>query len=128
MNALRKIHAALVPGGLVIDTQPVSACPLIEADAGELGTLDMREWARTIDVVDRLVEQTISGGRFAVEEQRRFVVTDAYDTGAEFVAEVREWAGTHIDDAFAERVAMERLPVRLHQEVRLGVLRTLPLV
>jgi hypothetical protein len=41
------------------------------------------------------------------------------------VAEVREWAGAHIDGAFAERLAEERGPVQLHQEVRLRVLRAL---
>jgi hypothetical protein len=106
----------------------VSAHPPIEADAGEIGTLDMREWAGTIEKVDRRVAQTIRDGLFALDEELRFVVTDAYDEGAEFVAEVREWAGTQIDGAFAERVAMERPPVRLHQEVRLRVLRALPLV
>jgi hypothetical protein len=125
VNALRQIHAALVPGGRVIDTQPVSAQPPIEAEAGDLGTLDMREWARTIATIDGQLERAIGDGLFALEEECRFVVTDSYDDGAEFVAEVREWAGTHIEDAFAQRLAQERGPVQLHQEVRLRVLRAL---
>ena len=125
MNALSQIHAALVPGGRVIDTQPVSARPPIEAEAGDLGTLDMREWARTIATIDGQLERAIGDGLFALEEECRFVVTDSYDDGAEFVAEVREWAGTHIGDAFAQRIAQERGPVQLHQEVRLRVLRAL---
>jgi hypothetical protein len=56
VNALRTLHAALVPGGLVVDTQPVSTHPPVEADSGELGTLDMREWGRTSQEID---------GRFA---------------------------------------------------------------
>jgi hypothetical protein len=123
VNALRKIHAALVPGGLVIETQPVSAGPAIEAQAGELGRLDMHEWAKTIDAVDERIAQAIRYGLFVVDDERRFIVTDAYDDGAEFVSEVREWAGTHVDDALAERARHEQGPVRLHQEVRLRVLR-----
>ncbi len=125
MNALSQIHAALVPGGLVIDTQPVSAQPPIEAEAAPLGRLDMRSWAQTIATIDGRVEQAIGDGVFQIEEERRFVVTDGYDDGAEFVAEVREWAGTHIEDAFAARLATERRPVQLRQEVRLRVLRAL---
>ncbi len=85
----------------------------------------MREWAQTIETIDGRVEQVIGDGLFALEEERRFVVTDGYDDGAEFVAEVREWAGTHIEDACAQRLAQERGPVQLHQEVRLRVLRAL---
>jgi hypothetical protein len=67
VNALRRLHAALVPGGLVIDTQPISARPPVEADGIALGTLDMRAWRRTVDAVDRLVAETIDVGLFSVE-------------------------------------------------------------
>jgi hypothetical protein len=125
VNALTRIHAALVCGGRLVDTQPVSARPPIETEVGALGTLDMREWAQTIETIDRRVEQAIGDGLFAVDEECRFVVSDSYDDGAEFVAEVREWAGTRIEQPFAERLATELRPVRLHQEVRLRVLRAL---
>ena len=125
MNALTRIHAALVSGGRLVDTQPVSAQPPIETEAGALGTLDMREWAQTIETIDRRVEQAIGHGLFAVDEECRFVVSDSYEDGAEFVAEVREWAGTRIEQPLAERLATELRPVRLHQEVRLRVLRAL---
>ena len=125
MNALRKIHAALVPGGLVIDTQPVSPEPPVEAEAGEFGRLDMREWALTIQAVDERIAEAIRGDLFAVDGEHRFTVTDGYDDGGDFVAEVREWAGTRVDDALADRAGRERGPVRLHQEVNLRVLRAL---
>jgi hypothetical protein len=124
VNALRKIHHVLVPGGLVVDTQPVSAHPLVESEDGPVGTLDMSDWARTIATIDRLVETTIADGLFDLEHDRRFVVTDDYGDGAEFVAVTRNWAGTHLDDAFAELVGREPGRVRLHQDVRLRVLRT----
>jgi hypothetical protein len=85
----------------------------------------LREWARTIATIDGELERAIGDGLFALEEERRFLVTDGYDDGAEFVAEVREWAGTHIEGAFAQRLAQERGPVQLHHEVRLRVLRAL---
>lgn len=123
MNALRRIHAALVPGGLLIDTQPVSAQPPIQAGTRHLGTLDMREWTRTIATVDAELRRAVDDGLFAIDAERRFVVTDGHESGAGLVAEVRTWAGTHIDDALAGRVAREHGPVQLHQEVRLRVLR-----
>ena len=123
MHALRKIHRALVPGGLVLDSQPLSAHPPVESDNGMLGTLDMSEWAQTIATIDRLVEQAIDQGLFDLERESRYVVTDAYDDGAEFVAVTRDWAGTNVSDALAARVSRELGHVRLHQDVRLRVLR-----
>ena len=123
MNALRKIHRALVPGSLVLDSQPLSAYPPVESGSGELGTLDMSEWAQTIATIDRLVQQTIHQGLFDLERESRYVVTDEYDDGAEFVAVTRDWAGTNVSDALAARVGREHGRVRLHQDVRLRVLR-----
>jgi hypothetical protein len=123
VNALRKIHHALVPGGLVIDTQPVSAHPPIESASGKLGTLDMSEWARTIKTIDGLVQQAIDQCLFDLEHESRYVVTDDYDDGAEFVAVTRDWAGTNVSVALAARANREQGRVRLHQEVRLRLLR-----
>jgi hypothetical protein len=123
VNALRKIHEALVVGGLLIDTQPVSPQPPVESDSREIGTLDMSEWARTIDEIDRLVRQTIRDGLFALVDQHRLTVIDQFDTGRELVEEASEWAGTRIDPLLAEQIAQESQPVRVHQEVRLRVFR-----
>ena len=123
MNALRKIHRALVPGGLVIDTQPLSAYPPVESGSGMLGSLDMSEWARTIATIDDLVQETINQGMFDLERESRYVVTDECNDGAEFVAVTRDWAGTNVSDAFAARVSQEQGRVRIHQDIRLRLLR-----
>jgi hypothetical protein len=126
VNALRRIHAALVPGGLVVDTQPVSARPSVEAGGVELGTLDMHEWRGTIDAVDRLVAGTIDDGLFALQAESEFVVTDAFDDGPEMVASVSGWRGTRISDALARRVTSATPPISVHQQVRMHLLRALP--
>lgn len=123
MDALRNIHGALVPGGLVIDTQPLSAHPPIESASGTLGTLDMSEWSRTIATIDGQVQQAIDLGLFELERESSYVVTDDYPNGAEFVIVTREWAGTDVSDALAARVSPEQGRVRLHQDVRLRLLR-----
>jgi hypothetical protein len=128
VNALRRIHAVLVPGGLVIDTQPISARPPVEADGIELGTLDMREWRRTIDAIDRLVAVTIDYGLFAVEAERRFIVADTADDGAALVDAVSRWQGTTVSHALARRIRAATPPIDVHQEVRLRLLRALPRV
>jgi hypothetical protein len=126
VNALRRIHAALVPGGLVVDTQPVSARPMVEAGGLRLGTLDMREWRTTIDAVDALVAETIDDGLFAREAASSFIVTDTFDDGPELVEAVSGWRGTQISRALARGVAAATPPIRVHQDVRLQLLRARP--
>ena len=123
MNALRRIHAALVPDGLVVDTQPISARPMVEAGGLQLGTLDMREWRTTIDAVDALVAETIDDGLFALEAESSFIVTDTFDDGPELVESVSSWRGTQISRALARRVTAATPPISVHQDVRLHLLR-----
>jgi hypothetical protein len=122
VDALERIHAALDEGGVVIDTQPVSARPPVVGCDGPLGTLDMREWAKTIAAVDARVIETVERGLFSVAAERAIVVTDLYDDGPEFVSETSPWAGTRVPHALARRAAAEAGPVRLHQDVRVRVL------
>ena len=123
VHALHNIRAALVPGGVVLDSQPVSARPPIESEAGALGTLNMTEWAALIEDVDRRLAQVLDDGLFVVEDESRFTVTDEYDDGSDFLTYVRDWAGTRVEPDVERRVARERGRVRLHEEIRLRVLR-----
>jgi hypothetical protein len=123
VHALERIHAALEPGGLILDSQPVSPRPLVEAAGGRLGALDMREWLGTIAAVDGLVAQTVDDGLYSIGGERLFIVTDTWDSGAECVETVRGWQGTRISKALAKRVAAGRAPLRVYQEVRLRLLR-----
>ena len=124
MNALRKLRAALAPGGLVIDTQPVSALPPVETDAQYLGALDRRDWARTIRSVDGQVARAIDEGLFELIETTYFDVTDEFGSGPEMVKATKRWHGTTVPQAFAARIGCETGSVRLRQAVRLRVLRT----
>jgi hypothetical protein len=126
VNALRRIHAALVPGAIVVDTQPISAEPPVDARDGRLGTLDMHEWRRTIDAVDGAILDTVADGLFAHEGERSCVVPDEFGSGDEFVEIVGGWRGTRIPPALAERARAASPPIRVHQDVRLRLLRALP--
>ena len=123
MNALRKLHDALVPGGILIDTQPVSALPPVATNSHHLGPLDMRAWARTVRAIDRSIDRVVRDGLFELAETRYFGVADEFGDGEELLATVRDWDGTVVDERFARRVGGERQPVRLDQAIRLRVLR-----
>ena len=123
VNALHRIHAALVPGGLVVDTQPVSPDSWVTADGRELGRLDMREWRAIIDEIDALTFEVIDAGLFAIDDEREVVVADTYDGGPELVEIVGGWKGTRIPAELTGRLAGESGEVSVHQRIRLRLLR-----
>jgi hypothetical protein len=125
VNAVRTLRATLAPGGLVVDTQPLSIHPPVEGESGELGTLDMREWGRTIEEIDGRFAAAFREGVFALEAERTFVVTDSFADGAEMLSTVRAWRGTHVPPGLEDRVARREQPVHVHQDIRLRLLRAL---
>ena len=125
MHALRQLHAALVPGGIVVDTEPLSPRSRVEDTDGRLGRLDMRDWRQTIDAVDARVALAIDAGLFAVDGERVVEVADEFDSGPEFLEVVGDWRGTRIPTSVAERAAAARPPIRVIQNVRLRLLRAL---
>jgi hypothetical protein len=123
VNALRRIHAVLVPGGILVDTQPISPQPPVDAAGGQLGTLDMREWRCTVDAVDDRIQATVAEGLFSPGGETSVVVADGFDDGAEFVEVVKAWRGTRIPAELAERAASADPPVRVLQDVRLRLFK-----
>ncbi len=99
MNALHRIHSAIIPGGFVLDMQPVGPAPPVASNGQRLGSLDMREWRVTIDHVAALVDETIAKGLFAEEPERRYDILETFDDGKELVDTVHEWAGTNLSQA-----------------------------
>ena len=123
MNALHRIHSAIIPGGLVLDVQPVGPAPPVESNGQRLGSLDMREWRVTIDHVAALVDETVAKGLFAEEAERRYEILETFDDGKEFVETVREWTGTNISQTLAARVERAMPPLTIQESVRLRALR-----
>jgi hypothetical protein len=126
VHALREVHRVLAPGGLLVDTQPISPRPPVEANSTRLGTLDMRDWRATIDAIEEQVQRVLADGLFTLEVERALVVTETFDNGPEFVETVSGWQGTKISPRLARTAAGARPPHEVHQDVRLRVLRAMP--
>jgi hypothetical protein len=123
VHALRNIHAALVPGAILVDTQPVSAHPPVNADGTTLGALDMREWLETIEAVDERVAETLAAGLYDLQHEQRFTVVDTFDDAPECLETLSGWRGTRVPAALATRIRNARRPLSVAQEVRLRLLR-----
>ena len=126
MHALRNIHGALAPDGVLVDTQPVSGRPAVASNDGELGTLDMRDWLDTIHEVDERFGEAIAAGLYELEHQSWFVVTDTYDNGPECLDIVSGWRGTRVSLGMSQRLTDAPSRVSVQQEVRLRLVRRAP--
>lgn len=122
MHALRNIHAALAPAGLLVDTQPVLPDPRVIADGAELGRLDMREWLDTIHAVDERIAEAIDAGLYEMQHEERFTVIDAFDNGPECLETASTWRETRIPPSLASQLKRTQAPVTVEQEVRLRLL------
>ena len=127
MHALRNIHAALVPEGLLADTQPLSPHPRVAAGDDELGTLDMRAWVDTIRAVDERFAEAFAGGLYTLQDEVHFVVSDSFGSGLECLETVISWRDTRVPPALASRLKATQAAVSVEQEVRLRLLsRAMP--
>jgi hypothetical protein len=109
----------------VLDMQPVAPRPPVAADGVRLGSLDMREWRLIVDQVAESVNETIAAGLFAEERVRQYEVLETFEDGNEFVGTVRDWTGTKISSSLAARARHATPPLKIHESVRLRVLRVL---
>ena len=123
MHALRNIHAALVPDGLLLDTQPIGPKPRVAANGAELGTLDMHEWIETIHAVDERVDETIAAGLYEKTEERTLVIRSTFDDGLDCLEIIGTWQGTRVPQPLADRLAGMRDQITVDQQVWLRVLR-----
>jgi hypothetical protein len=121
--ALHKIHSALAPGAVLVDTQPVSARPAVASAGVILGTLDMREWRDTIQAVDKRVAETVRDGLYELQHESRLVVSDTFDDGPDCLGVVGGWHGTRVPDSLATRLTATPSQVTVEQEIRLRLLR-----
>jgi hypothetical protein len=126
VHALRNIHAALVPDGLLVDTQPIGSQPRAAANGDELGTLDMHEWIETIQAGDGRVAETVAAGLYEKTNERTLVIRSTFDDGPDCLEVTATWQGTRVPQPLADRLAAMRDQVTVDQQVRLRVLRRGP--
>jgi len=124
VHALRNLHEALTPGGTLVDTQPLSASPLVASDDVELGRLDMLDWIGTIDDVDSRVAQVVEDGLFEIHDERVFVVTDSFDDGRQCLTTIATWCDTRVPPPLARRLDAAHGAVTVEQDVRLRLFRS----
>jgi hypothetical protein len=125
VDALTRIHAALVPGGVLVDTQPVSLRLPVTLGGKPIGDLEDDEWLETIAAVDAEIEKAIAAGLFEPGHEERYRVVHEFDSGNECLEVVGNWGGTHVPAEIASRLAQEPGRASVEHDVRLRLLSRL---
>ncbi|HET8752590.1 MAG TPA: hypothetical protein VFM43_08715 [Gaiellaceae bacterium] len=123
VDALTRIHAALVPGGVLVDTQPVSLRLPVTVGGEPIGALEDEEWLEIVAAVDTELEEALEAGLFALQHEERYSVVHEFGSGGECLEEVASWAGTVVPAEVAQRLERGSGRATVEHDVRLRLLR-----
>jgi hypothetical protein len=123
VNALRRVHEALVPEGILLDLMPFEAWIPVETADQELGHLDAREFARDARQAESGLARTVRDGLYAHEREVRFHVLEHFESAERFLDIVGNWRGTRIPTRLRARIAHAEPPFRVRQALVLRRLR-----
>jgi hypothetical protein len=122
VDVLTRIHPALVPDGVLVDTQPVSPRLPVALDGEPVGELDDDEWLQTVAAVDSETDRVLAAGLFELRHEERYAVLHEFGSGEECLEVVGSWAGTHVPTEVASRLERGSGRVTVEQGTRLRLL------
>jgi hypothetical protein len=114
VHALRQIHRALVPGGLLVDMHPIPPSTRIEVRGESLGELDDTEFMGLVEATEAPLAET---ELFSFEEELEFDWLERFDTAEELIETVSSWEWSEIPAKVVERVREVEGPVDIWERV-----------
>ena len=123
MHALRRIHEALAPGGVLLDMHPVPPSTRAEVRGESLGEFDDSEFMKTVAAGEREIERI---GLFGLEWETLFDYRERYDDPAEMLEDIREgWEDCRVPPDLEARILEADAPVDIWERVVLRRFRAL---
>ena len=122
VDALTRIHAALVPGGVLVDTQPVGPRLPVTLDGEPIGELEDEEWLEIVAAVDAEIEKVLAAGVFELRHEERYSVVHEFGTGRECLDVVAGWAGTNVPEDVGALLEGGNARTTVEQDTRLRLL------
>ena len=115
MHALRRIHQALVPGGVLLDMHPVPPSTRAEVRGESLGEFDDSEFMQIVANAEAELERT---GLFERESEVEFDYLERYDDPAQLLEDVKDcWEGCRIPPELEARILGAEGPVDIWEHV-----------
>jgi hypothetical protein len=81
VHALRKIHEAVVPKGILLDMHPIPPSTRAEVGGRSLGEFDDSEFMDTVARTEAALNETVTEGLFALETEVEFDWLERFDSG-----------------------------------------------
>lgn len=122
VDALTRIHAALAPGAVLVDTQPISLRLPVVLDDEPIGELEDDEWLEMVAAVDAELHKALAAGIFQIRHEERYSVVHEFGSGRECLEVVGAWGGTHVPSEIASRLERSAARATVEHDVRLRVL------
>lgn len=119
VDALTRIHAALAPDGVLIDTVPVSLRLPVIVDDDLVGELEDEEWLATVAAVDAEVANAVGARLFELTHEERYRVVHEFASGDECLEVVGAWGGTSVPADVTARLEDTAGRTTVEHDVRL---------
>jgi SAM-dependent methyltransferase len=114
VHALRQIHRALAPGGILLDMHPVLPATRAEVGGVSLGDFDDGEFFEIVRATEKpLAESEL----FVLERELEFEYLERYDSADELLDDVKEWEGCRVPPPLAKAIREAKPPVDIWEQV-----------
>ena len=115
MHALRQIHQALVPGGVLLDMHPIPPSTRAEVAGRSLGEFDDAEFMQIVANAEAEIERS---GLFRRESETEFDYLERYDDPAQLLEDTKEgWDGCSVPPDLEARILEAGGPVDIWERV-----------
>jgi hypothetical protein len=115
VNALRNIHQALVPEGVLLDMHPIPPATRAEVRGERLGDFDDAEFQELVRTAEaRILETRL----FEHDTEVEFDWLERYDDPAQLLVDIKEdWDGCHVPAELEARIREAEPPVDIWERV-----------
>ena len=115
MNALRNIHQALVPEGVLLDMHPIPPATRAEVRGKSLGGFDDAEFQELVRTAEARIRET---RLFEHDTEIEFDWLERYDDPAQLLVDIKEgWDGCHVPADLEARIREAEPPVDIWERV-----------
>jgi hypothetical protein len=115
VHALRQIHQALVPEGVLLDMHPIPPSTRVEVRGERLGEFNDAAFMEVVAAAEATIEES---GLFTRESELEFDYLERYDDAAEMVDDIRDgWEGCVIPSELEQQILATEEPVDIWERV-----------
>jgi hypothetical protein len=115
VNALRNIHQALDPAGILLDMHPIPPATRAEVRGESLGEFDDAEFQALVKTAEAHI---LDSGLFEHDAETEFDWLERYDDPTQLLADVKDnWDGCNIPFDLEARIRDAEPPVDIWERV-----------